>query len=294
MPFDSRFITRMGLHGWDDLALPLVCVLVRNASVLLVGRHGSAKTALARRLAEALGLPFRIFDASKTPFEDLLGFIDPSSLADGEARYVPTPLSAWGAGFILVDEISRADERMQSKFLELVHERTLMGLALPELRYVAAAMNPASYLGAGPVDEALLGRFDVILQVPDFTQLSQVDQLAALRAGAGVDQGDATGGSGLQPALLDFIEAAREALPDVEARLGGRVVNYAVALARAARAEHLRLDGRRLVMIVRNLLAAHAVLDAGWAWELDEEALYRRIVEAVVAGQDVSHLVVAT
>jgi MoxR-like ATPase len=283
VPFDPRFIARMGLHGLQHIALPLVCVLVRDASLLLIGRHGSAKTALARLLAAALGLRFRVFDAGKTPFEDLIGFVDPTSLAEGLARYVATPLSAWDAGLILVDELSRADERMQSKFLELIYERTLMGLPMRQLRYVVAAANPASYLGAGPIDEALLGRFDVVLQVPEFTELSQPDQLAALQAGAGLcgSEHDSRQ-AGHQPELVAFIESARRALPTAEARVGQHVVHYVVALARAARAEHLRLDGRRLVMIARNLLAAHAVLDAGWDWEEDEEALYGRIVEVSV------------
>jgi MoxR-like ATPase len=281
MRLNSGFITTLGLHGWQRLELPLLCVLVRRGSLLLVGGHGSAKTMLARRLAAAIGLSFRCYDATKVVWEDVLGFIDPASLAQGTARYVDTPLSARGAGLILIDEISRADPAMQSKLLELVFGRTLMGEPLQVLQYVLSAMNPSTYLGAGPVDEALLGRFDVIVEVPSFSELSEADQAAAVAAGTGMDA-DGQPPAGLLPELVAFIEAARRALPAAEARVGQRVVRYAVALARAARAEHLRLDGRRVVMIARNLLAAHAVLDAGWAWEDDEEALYGRIVEASV------------
>ena len=281
MRLSPGFITTLGLHGWQRLELPLLCVLVRRGSLLLVGGHGSAKTMLARRLAAALGLSFRGYDATKVVWEDVLGFIDPASLAQGTARYVDTPLSARGAELILIDEISRADPAMQSKLLELVFGRTLMGEPLQVLQYVLSAMNPSTYLGAGPVDDALLGRFDVIVEVPSFSELSEADQAAAVAAGSGMD-GDGQPPLGLLPELVAFIEAARQALPAAEARVGERVVHYAVALARAARAEHLRLDGRRVGMIARNLLAAHAVLDAGWAWEEDEEALYGRIVEVSV------------
>lgn len=283
---DSRFITRLGLHGFGSLALPLICALILNASFLLVGRHGSAKTTLARRLARALGLPFRLFDASKTPFEDVLGFIDPSSLAEGAARYVPTPLSALGAGFVFIDEVSRAEPTMQSKFLELVFERTLMGLPLPALRYVGAGMNPSSYLGAGAVDEALLGRFDIVLTAPTFCTLTLADQRAALEDGAGLNtdgdfdpDGDAEEPS-YQPDLVTFIEAARQALPAAQRRVRRHVLAYVLAYVRASKGDGMELDGRRAVMLVRNLVAAHAALDAGWRWDGDDEALYRLIVEA--------------
>ena len=275
MPLDARYIARLGLHGLQRLALPILCALILDGSLLLVGRHGSAKTTLVRRLAAALGLSFRVFDATKTPFEDLLGFVDPASLSEGEARYVPTPLSAWGAGFILVDELSRADGTMQSKFLELIFERTLMGLPLTNLRYVAAAMNPSSYYGAGAVDEALVGRFDVILQVPDFNALSHSEQRAAVLAGAEfgplADQAHA---------LTGFISAARDVLPAIQTEHGDRITRYVLSFARAALAEELALDGRRVVMIVRNLCAALAARAAGWAGEEDEEALFLHVVEA--------------
>ena len=279
MPLTSGFITHLGLHGWQRLELPLLCVLVRRGSMLLVGGHGSGKTMLARRLAAALGLTCRVYDATKTPFEDLLGYIDPASLCAGTARYVDTPLSARGVGLILVDEISRAEPGMQSKFLELVFERTLMGEPLTELRYVLAAMNPSSYLGAGPVDEALLGRFDVIVQVPSFAELAEPDQAAAIAAGAGM-QAEEQPPVGPLPALIELIEAARARLPEVAERLGEHARSYAVAFARASHAEHLPLDGRRVVMLARTLIAAHALVEAGWAWDGDDEELYRSVALA--------------
>jgi MoxR-like ATPase len=279
MPLKSGFTTRLGLHGWQRLELPLLCVLVRRGSMLLVGGHGSGKTMLARSLGAALGLTCRVYDATKAPFEDILGYLDPASLCEGTARYVDTPLSARGAGLILVDEISRADPGMQSKFLEIVFERTLMGEPLTELRYVLAAMNPSSYLGAGPVDEALLGRFDVIVEVPSFSELAEPDQAAAVAAGAGM-QPDERHNVGTLPELVELIEVARALLPEVTARFGEHARSYAVAFARASHAERLPLDGRRVVMLVRTLLAAHALVEAGWAWEGDDEELYRSVALA--------------
>lgn len=41
---------------------------------LLIGNHGCAKTHLANSIAEALGKRFLVYDASKTMFEDVLGY----------------------------------------------------------------------------------------------------------------------------------------------------------------------------------------------------------------------------
>jgi MoxR-like ATPase len=65
------------------------------------------------------------YDASKALFEDMIGFPDPSSIASGEIKYVPTKLSLWDKEFILVDEISRARAEMQNKWLEVIRGRNL-------------------------------------------------------------------------------------------------------------------------------------------------------------------------
>ncbi len=44
----------LGIHGLDALEDAAVAALVTGDPLLLVGRHGSAKTLLARRVARAL------------------------------------------------------------------------------------------------------------------------------------------------------------------------------------------------------------------------------------------------
>ena len=172
---------RLGFAGLDRVDLPLVCALVTGDPLLLVGTHGTAKSALVRSLSRALDLRFHAYDASKSMFEDVLGFPDPTSLAKGELRYVPTPISLWDKEMVLIDEISRATPSMQSKWLEIVRGRRVMGLEAQRLKYVFAAMNPPQYAGAVPLDAALAGRFAWVVKMPDTASLPDAALASVVR-----------------------------------------------------------------------------------------------------------------
>ena len=62
--------------------------------MLLVGRHGAAKSFLLERLAEALGLEFRFYNASLVNFDDLVGFPVPEE-DKNSLRYIGTPSAIW-------------------------------------------------------------------------------------------------------------------------------------------------------------------------------------------------------
>jgi MoxR-like ATPase len=267
------FLARMGLHGLDRLQLPILCALVNAVAVLLIGRHGSGKTMLVQRLAAALGAKFKAYEAHLALFEDLVGFPDPASLRDGkDIHYLRTPLSAWDAVFLLVDELSRADPAMANKWMEVIFARTLMGLPL-SARWAFAAMNPADYLGCGPLDEALAGRFAVVLQVPSFADMDPADQerVIASAGGWGDDPGE-------DLELQGLIERARGGLDAVRCEQDSRVCRYVREFARAAAAEGHLLDGRRLGMIKDNLFAGLALREAGYV-EGTEEELFSRVTE---------------
>lgn len=82
----------LGLHGTASIATPILASLVTGDPCLLVGARGTAKTALAEALAEALGLRFRAYDASKALFEDIIGFPNPRDLGRGRIGYVATDI----------------------------------------------------------------------------------------------------------------------------------------------------------------------------------------------------------
>jgi len=69
----AGFLTKsLGLEGWERLEPVILASLASEEPMLLVGRHGAAKSFLLERLAEALGLEFRFYNASLVNFDDLV------------------------------------------------------------------------------------------------------------------------------------------------------------------------------------------------------------------------------
>ena len=108
---------RLGLHGLEGIAPILVAALATEEPLLLIGPHGTAKSLLLTRVAAALGLDFRHYNASLLNFDDLVGFPLPGK--DGRLEYVRTPAAVWGAGAVIFDEISRCRPEIQNKLFPI-------------------------------------------------------------------------------------------------------------------------------------------------------------------------------
>ncbi|HEX9189817.1 MAG TPA: AAA family ATPase, partial [Vicinamibacteria bacterium] len=182
----TPFLRALGIAGWDALEPAILAALATESPILLVGAHGSAKTLLLARLAEALGLAFRHYNASILSFDDLLGYPVPQ---DGRLVYLETPATIWQAEAVLFDEVSRCRPELQNKLFPLVHERVAQGVPLVRLRHRWAAMNPPpregarnafEYEGAEPLDVALADRFPFVLEVPTLDQLTADDRRSVL------------------------------------------------------------------------------------------------------------------
>ena len=167
-----------------------MAALASEAPLLLIGPHGTGKSFLLLRLAEALGLRFRHYNASLLSFDDLVGFPMPDAL--GGIRYVPTAASIQGAEAVFLDEISRARPEVQNKLFSIIHERRALGMPLTDLRYRWSAMNPppedgedaGEYSGAERLDVALADRFAFVCSV------SVVGRPVAPGAGGGPPEGE--------------------------------------------------------------------------------------------------------
>ena len=175
----TRFLRALGIAGWDALEPAILAALATESPLLLVGPHGSAKTLLLQRLAEALGLAFRHYNASILSFDDLLGYPVPQ---DGRLVYLETPATIWQAEAVLFDEVSRCRPELQNKLFPLIHEKVAQGIPLTRLKHRWAAMNPPpqqgargtfEYEGAEPLDVALADRFAFVLEAPSLDQLER-------------------------------------------------------------------------------------------------------------------------
>ncbi|MBL4849418.1 MAG: AAA family ATPase [Planctomycetes bacterium] len=252
----------LGIVGFGGVALPIVAGLVLGEPILLVGGIGAAKTLAARRLGQqVMGCDvFRVYDASKSLFEDVIGLPIPQALAEGEVRYAPTPISITSADGVLIDELSRANSSMQNKWLEVIHSRTIMGLALPRLKVVLSAMNPVGFEGTFPLDEALAGRFTAVVVVPEVSGFSKAQRLQIIRSGASLAlEEPAAGSRATAPRLRALLEAAREDYAALEEDELAQVALWANVAGRFLERSEAGLDGRRLGMLFRLGAASLAV-----------------------------------
>lgn len=264
----------LGVYGWDGLEPAVLAALATEAPLLLIGGHGTAKTLLLGRLAAALGLEHRHYNASLLSFDDLVGFPVPQ---DGRVVYLQSPATIWEAESVLFDEVSRCRPELQNKLFPIVHERVVQGLALPRLRHRWAAMNPpprpdgpedaATYAGAEPLDVALADRFAFVLESPGFDDLPPADQQLLLERGSE----PAPGASEALRAALDGLIAR---LPATTERLRRPAAGYVRAIAAALRQAGHPLSTRRAAQLARNVPAvgaAHLALGTG---RPEEDAFY--------------------
>jgi MoxR-like ATPase len=252
----SRLFAPLGLQGLGALEPVLLAALGSEEPLLLIGPHGTGKTLLLTRVAQALGLACRHYNASLLNFDDLVGF--PLPAADGSLQYAMTPAAIWGAGAVIFDEISRCRPDMQNKLFPVIHERRVQGLLLDGLRYRWAAMNPPmtednpdGYLGSEPLDAALADRFAYVVSVPPWHTLTEVEQLAVINASDGAPTDAAC--EALRAALAQW----QTRLPAVRQLLQPGVARYVRALMALLAQAGLSLSPRRAGMLLRNVLAVH-------------------------------------
>ena len=252
---------RLGLQGLDGIAPVLLAALATEEPLLLIGPHGTAKSLLLTRVATALGLEFRHYNASLLNFDDLVGFPLPGK--DGRLEYIKTPAAVWGAGAVIFDEISRCRPDIQNKLFPIIHERKVQGLSLEGLRYRWAAMNPPStddndngYLGSEPLDTALADRFAFIVEMPTWAALTEGEQLAIIQAvDSPVSPLDAR-------CLSDALTRARANLPAIELAMAEGVAAYVRTLVALLAQANIALSPRRAGMLYRSVLAVNAAVMA--------------------------------
>ncbi len=255
----TGLLASLGLHGLAHLDAPVLAALASETPMLLIGPHGSAKSALLERLATALRLEHRHYNASLISFDDLVGFPVP----DGDGlRYLRTPATLWGAQSVFLDEISRCRPEVQNKLFSIVHEKRVQGIALDSLRYRWAAMNPPGapdsadeqdmYAGSLPLDPALADRFGFVLPLPSLDDLSPEARRLVIRSGLGT--------VGIDTDALDvpaLVAGCRHHAEIATSLHGDWITAYTAALVVPLRQAGLAISGRRAAMLAANIATIH-------------------------------------
>jgi len=271
----KMILERLGIYGWKEQDENVVMAsLLTGDPLLLIGNHGCAKTHIANKVAEALGKKFLVYDASKAMFEDVLGYPNVEKLKQGVVEYVPSPVTVWDKELILIDELNRAIPELQSKWLEVIRSRKIMGFST-QVKWVWAAMNPMSYSATQALDDALVGRFALFIYAPDVLEMNEEDRIRVTTHINGDDApgiGEwAQGGNG-RTISGQAVEATGAKMRGMLCKAAGHfnvlraemstlsefLAKFADLLMRETKGE-IALDGRRLGFIYRNILANRAV-----------------------------------
>ena len=291
-----NLLRALNLYGLSHLDPVILSALSDEQPLLLIGTHGTAKSALLNRLAEALHLRHRHYNASLISFDDLLGYPVPNIDKTG-LTYLRTENDLWDAESVFLDEISRCRPESQNKLFSVIHERRVQGLPLKHLRYRWAAMNPPlngnsdeteedeTYSGSLPLDPALADRFPWVVVVPRLADLSRSERLLLIK----------NGDAGIDPhldvqSLIDRVRDVRATLPDSDANWAA---DYTDAVLTPLADAGFTLSGRRAVFLARNILSVHAaqtvlknsaeLADSVWLalkWSLPQRAQGRSISES--------------
>lgn len=257
-------LASLGLYGLSHLDAPVLAALSLETPMLLIGPHGSAKSALLQRLATALGLAHRHYNASLLSFDDLVGFPVPEG--DG-LKYLHTPATLWGAQSVFLDEISRCRPEIQNKLFSIIHERRVQGLELTDLRYRWAAMNPpvgpdslndeTVYIGSTPLDPALADRFSFVLVLPALEDLTPEARRQVIRSGLNM-AGEQSSDINLSSLVATSQRLARHSME----RNADWITAYISRLAGTLNQAGLTISGRRAAMLAANIAGIQGAREA--------------------------------
>src|SRR5712691_1372881 len=149
------------VHGKREEVKLVVAALVCGGHVLFEDVPGTAKTVLARAIAQSIdgATPSRIQCTPDLQPTDVTG-LSIFNQKERDFEFRPGPIFA---NVVLVDEINRAMPKTQSALLEAMAEQqvTVDGetRVLPDPFLLLATENPIEYEGTFPLPEAQLDRF---------------------------------------------------------------------------------------------------------------------------------------
>ena len=284
LSLSESFLKQLGIFGFDALEPLILAALVSKDPLLLIGKSGTGKTTLLNRISQALGLHHRHYNASLVSFDDLIGFPRPG--ADGKSiEFLQTPATIWNAESVLIDELSRCKPEVQNKFFSIIYEKNIQGMALEDLTYRWAAMNPFRYEGEGeeehysgsqPLDPALADRFGFIIEVPDWQSLDEDEQEAVLLNYIPEPEGKEG------DTLAGLIEKIRPQFHGALEQPSAGIIKYVRLVSCLLNEAGMRISPRRAQMLVRNIISYESVLHFSSPESKDQDSLphYKKVLSA--------------
>lgn len=247
--------------GQDEVFEQIVIAFFSGGHVLLEGVPGTAKTLMAKTLAQLIDARFgRIqFTADLMP-SDVIG----TQVYDMNRGQFYLKQGAIFTNIALADEINRAPAKTQSALLEAMEERqvTIDGErhALSEPFMVLATQNPIEYEGTYPLPEAQLDRFMFKILVDYPSPEGEQEVLLRYHHGFDAHHIEATGVRAvIQPADLPALQEEIRAVTVEEG-----ILRYITQIANASRASRdLILGGSPRASITLLLTAKTAAALAG-------------------------------
>ena len=208
---------------------------IARGHVLIEGVPGTAKTLLARTLANALGVRFtRIQFTSDLMPADVTGVSVYRDPARG-FEFQPGPVFT---NLLLADEINRAPAKTQAALLEAMAERqvTADGVTRPldPLFMVVATQNPVEHEGTYPLPEAQLDRFLLKIVVGYPPIAAELQMLSLHEAGFDPERGGQT--PLVDPVMSESEARECRALVD-QVRVAPEVREYIAAITRGTRSD---------------------------------------------------------
>lgn len=175
------------IFGQETVIDLLLVALLSEGHVLLEGLPGTAKTTLAKSLAQLLDLQFSRIQLTPDMLPAEITGTSVYDLNNRSFSFRPGPVFT---DLLLADEINRTPPKTQAALLEAMeeHQVTADGTqhALSPLFTVIATLNPVEFEGTFPLPEAQLDRFMMKINIdyPDTAAEKQMLSEFSRQAGS--------------------------------------------------------------------------------------------------------------